>query len=236
MKSNKSLEFDYYLFDLDNSLLKIPYPTEYFDNILVETINTFRIKEIPQREERDKFWSLGDHYINHLKKWGINLDNYGEFWKNFDEIDFDYRKKLIKDNKISLYSDVYSVLEQLSISSKKLAIVSNTAKYIVDYITEQFNLRKYFHDAFGLGYKKEQEIAKPSPKGILQTLNKLNYNFDSSSAIMIGDSFVDIFAAKRANISACLLKRDLQKYPNGYRKWKYQPDYVIENLYSLVID
>ena len=104
----------------------------------------------------------------------------------------------------------------------------------MDYIIEQFNLKQYFHNAFGLGYDKDQGIAKPSPEGINLTLKKLDYNPNKSSAIMIGDSIVDIFAAKKAEIKACLLKRNLKKYPDGYGKWKHQPDYIIENLYEIL--
>ena len=51
-----------------------------------------------------------------------------------------------------------------------------------------------------------------------------------SKAIMVGDSKVDIIAAKRAKINACLIRRELDKYPEGYETWEHQPDYIIENL------
>ncbi len=228
------MNFNYYLFDLDNSILNIPNPSEYFDNILLEAIKTFSVKELPQREERNNFWHLGDHYIELLKKWGVNLKDYGEFWKKFDSIDFENRKNLIEKNQISLFPDVNDVIRQLSLSKKKMAIVSNTASYIVDFILDKFKINDFFHDAFGLGYGKDQGIAKPSPEGIKLTLSKLKYNPNKSSAIMIGDSIVDIFAAKRANIYACLLKRDIHKYPNGYNNWKHKPDYITENLYEVL--
>ncbi|MBY9006424.1 MAG: HAD hydrolase-like protein [Candidatus Lokiarchaeota archaeon] len=230
MKNQNILEFDYYLFDLDNSLLDIPTSSEYFDTILFKTLEWFEIEKIPIRKERDNFWGLGVEYIDLLKVWGVYLENYGKFWKVFDSIDFKNRKILINQKKIRLYSDVIEVLEKLAKLNKKLAIVSNTAKYIVDYIVSIFGIDKYVHYAFGLGYEKEQEIAKPSPEGIKFTLKKLKFNSELSKAIMIGDSKVDIYAAKRANIYACLIKRELERYNNGYNKWKYKPDYIIDNL------
>ena len=108
-------------------------------------------------------------------------------------------------------------------------MVSNTADYIVDYFLNKFEFSHFFDEILGLGFNKDQSIAKPSPKGILSVLKKLNYKPEKSKAIMVGDSRVDIFAAKRANITACLLKRDINKYPNR-DDWEAHPDFEIENL------
>ncbi|MBD3194081.1 MAG: HAD-IA family hydrolase [Candidatus Lokiarchaeota archaeon] len=222
------MDIDYYLFDLDNSLLHIPNSSEYFDKILVETLNSISKKRIPDRTERNQLWISGDDYYLLLKKWGVFDDE--EFWNKFDLTDYHCRLPLIEDKKIYLYPDVIPLLHKLQKYNKNLAIVSNTAQFIVEFVLETFNLTEFFHEVFALGGGNEQEIAKPSPKGILATLNKLDYNEESSSAIMIGDSLVDIVAAKRANIYACLIKRDSQKYIDGFEEWEAPPDFIIENL------
>ena len=51
---------------------------------------------------------------------------------------------------------------------------------------------------------------------------------------MIGDSIVDVYAAKKANISACLIRRDKSKYRDGYGAWEYNPDFVIEQLNEIL--
>ena len=51
---------------------------------------------------------------------------------------------------------------------------------------------------------------------------------------MVGDSYVDIFAAKRADIHACLIKRDFDKYPDGYADWEYKPDTIIKDLKAIL--
>jgi HAD superfamily hydrolase (TIGR01549 family) len=224
------MEFNPYLFDLDNSLLYIPDPPQYFDNILVETLKSFWIKEIPSREERNKFWNSGEHYIDFLHKWGIKLKEGELFWRRFDAKDFEKRKILIGNNKIKLFPDAIDVLDKLKAAGKKLALVTNTAKYIVDYIVKKFQLHNYFDDIFALGYGKEQEIAKPSPEGINLVLKNIGFYPKKSYAIMIGDSKLDIIAAKRANITACLLKRNLWKFSEAVESWEYQPDFIVENL------
>jgi len=229
---NRPMNFDYYLFDLDNCLLYIPNPGEHFDNVLLKTFNKLSNKNIlPSRDERNKFWSAGEDYLKLLKEGGItDLEN---FWKYFDKIDFEKRKILVEKEKIHLFRDVYSVLKDLQRADKKLAIISNTADYIVEYCLKEFKISHLFHECFGLGYDKDQTFAKPSPNGILTVLKKLNFKSNDSRAIMIGDSIADIFAAKRANIKACLIKRDLNKYSKGFNNWKYKPDFVIEHLDEL---
>jgi phosphoglycolate phosphatase-like HAD superfamily hydrolase len=228
------MNFDCYLFDLDNSLLYIPNPPEYFDNILKETIEFFSKNGLPPREQRNKFWLSGDQYKILLKEWGVILEDFNEFWEKFDALDFEFRKQFVPKGKIRLFSDVLYVLNELMKVGKKLAIVSNTARYIVDYIIREFGLEDYFDEIFGLGYGNEQNLAKPSPEGIKMILHKLDFDLEHSNALMIGDSIVDIFAAKRANIHACLLKRNFEKYPDGYSDWEHQPDFVIEDLEEIL--
>lgn len=228
------MKWDYFLLDLDNSLLYIPDPAEYFDNVLSKTIEVLSENSIPSREERNKFWLSESDYVKLLRNWGIK--DHEIFWEHFDEIDFNIRKKYISEDKIHLYEDVVYVLETLKEQKNKtLAIVSNTADYIVDFVLEEFNLKEFFDIVFGLGSEKNQEMAKPSPEGINFVLNYLNFNHKNSGAIMVGDSIVDIFAAKRANINACLLTRNLKKYPEGFERWEYKPDYIIENLEEILL-
>jgi len=224
--------FDFYIFDLDNTILEIPNPSEYFDNILNETLKklTKNPEDLPSREERNKFWFSGENYTNLLESWGIIDGPY--FWKFFDEIDYEYRINLVEQGKLCLYNDVKNVLEEISKANKKLALISNTADYIVKFILEKFEISHLFHETFGLGYEKDQEVAKPSPEGILYVLKKLNFNSNESKAIMVGDSRLDVFAAKRANIKACLIKRDLNKY-SSKNGWEAHPDYEIESLDEL---
>lgn len=226
------MKYSYFLFDLDNCLLYIPNSKDYFDNILLETLKLCLTKHVPERKERNKFWFSGNSYIDYLKKWGAN--NFHDFWKYFDEIDFEYRKILVQKNEILLFDDVKSVLEKIYNENKKLAIISNSADYIVDFIVKKFNINKYFNYFFGLSFDKDQSIAKPSPLGVLSVLEKLKYDPKKEKAIMVGDSIVDVYAAKKANISACLIRRGKHKYPDGYDAWEYNPDLVIEQLNEIL--
>jgi len=229
------MNFDFYLFDLDGTLLHLGNIGAYADNILVKTLDKLKAHYPPDRNERFKLWLSEEGYIYVLGEWGVEEPQ--NFWKFYDEIDFEKRKILIEKKEIFLYNDVKTILEKVYYNkyNKKLAIVSNTAYYIVDYVLNKFDISKYFHEIFSLGYyNNDQELAKPSPKGILTILDKFEYDPKESKALLVGDSKFDIIAAKNANIYACLIRRDIHTRNRHYKKWDVQPDFVIEGFDELL--
>ncbi len=225
------MNFDFYLFDLDGTLLNLGNIGAYADEILVEVLQRLNITKVPDRAERKNLWFNIENYINVLDNWGAS--NPKDFWKFFDEIDFEKRKILLAKKELSLFDDVIETLEKISnhVDYKKLAIVTNTIHDIVNYFLNTFNISGYFHEVFSLGFKNDQNSAKPSPDGILTILKKFNYKSKVNKAIMIGDSIFDIMAAKKAKISACLIRRGIEK---NYKEWEIQPDYVIKSLNELI--
>jgi pyrophosphatase PpaX len=225
------MNFDYYLFDLDGTLLNLGDMSNYADQILVEVLKRLKLSKLPTNLERKSFWFNIENYINVLVSWGAK--NPHDFWKFYDEIDFEKRKLRISNREIHLFDDVIGTLEKIydPVGNKKLAIVTNTVDNIVHFILDTFKIHQYFHEIFSLGFENDQDSAKPSPDGILTILKKFNYNPSRNKAIMIGDSVFDILAAKKAKISACLVKRHFER---NYKEWKVQPDYVIENLDEVV--
>ncbi|MFX1574385.1 MAG: HAD family hydrolase [Promethearchaeota archaeon] len=229
------MKFNFYLFDLDGTLFHLGNIGAYVDQILKETFSILEANNPPKGNEIYKLWSPEEDFFDVLKEWGVKEPQ--KFWKFFDQIDFDKRKTLIKNKKAYLYQDVKFVLEKIyhHKDSKKLAIVTNTAYYICDYILNKFNIGKFFHETFCLGYyDNDQEFAKPSEKGILTILDKFEYDQKISKAILVGDSKFDIIAAKKANIHACLIIRNKDTYIRHYKKWDIQPDYIIEGLEELL--
>ncbi|MFX1568221.1 MAG: HAD family hydrolase [Promethearchaeota archaeon] len=229
------MKFNIYLFDLDGTLLHLGNIGVYVDIILEETFKKLKASNPPGRIEKYRLWSPEENVFDVLTEWGVN--NPQNFWKVFDKIDFTMRKKLINQKQIFLYSDVYSTLRMIHKQQEnKLAIVSNAAYYIVNYILDKFNIAQFFHEIFSLGYyENDQELAKPSPKGILSVLEKFKFDLKKSKAIFIGDSKFDIIAAKRANINACLIRRETSPHNKHYKEWDFQPDFVIEGLNEIFL-
>jgi len=229
------MKFDFYLFDLDGTLLHLGDIGAYVDQILKETFTRLEASNPPNKNEKYKLWSPEEDFFDILEEWGVK--NPHNFWKIYDEIDFIWRKKLIEKKQVFLYKDVKNILNKITDhkNNKKLALISNAAYYIVDFILEKFKIFNFFHERFSLGYYvNDQELAKPSPKGILTILDKFQYNPKQSNAIFVGDSKFDIIAAKKANICACLIRRDINPRNKNYKNWDIQPDFVIERLDELL--
>jgi len=224
------MNFNFYLFDLDGTLLNLGDIGAYANQILVKTLNELRTPQIPDKEERYKFWSAGDKYIEVLNKWGVSKAR--DFWEHYDKIDFKQRKVLFDQKKIALFDDVRFVLKRIynHKDGKRLGIVTNTANYVVDFILKKFKIAHFFQNIFSMGAKNDQEFAKPSPSGIISILENFHYDGNDHKALMIGDSMSDIIAAKKANIFACLIKRDKKRFEKGFNDWKFQPDYIIDRL------
>jgi len=226
------MKFDFYLFDLDGTLLDLGNIGVYADQILIETLMKLGVERIPNKTERTELWRSGQYFQKILKNWGIFESK--SFWKYYDKTDFEKRKTLLMNKEISLYKDVKTVLELMyHKENKKLAICTNTADYIVDFFLSHFKIKYYFHEIFSMG-DNNQEFAKPSPKGILTILKKLRFNSRKQKAIMIGDSIIDIKAAKAANISSCLVNHLRKNEIERYKTWNIQPDYVINHLHNLI--
>ncbi|MDX1797607.1 MAG: HAD family hydrolase [Candidatus Lokiarchaeia archaeon] len=227
------MKFDCYIFDLDGTLLDLGNIGFYADQILLETLTKLEVKKIPSKIERRELWFSGGEFQRILKKWGIPEST--DFWEYYDKTDFEKRKLLLKNKEISLYKDVKFVLEQISNHKKrkKIAICTNTADYIVDYFLNHFEINNYFHETFSMG-NNNQQFAKPSPEGILTILNKLSFNSNKKTVIMIGDSIHDIKAARAANISSCFVNHLGENRFERYKNWVLEPDYVIRHLHELL--
>ena len=105
------MKFEIYLFDLDGTLLNLGNIGAYADRILVKTLNELKAPKIPERDERYKFWSAGNNYIELLHKWGVSKAQ--KFWRQYDKVDFNQRKALYNQKKIALFDDVKTILERI---------------------------------------------------------------------------------------------------------------------------
>ena len=226
------MTFKFYLFDLDGTLLNLGNIRAYADQIFTKTLTILKAPNIPNREEKLKFWLAGKDYIKVLNKWGISKPQ--NFWNVYDKVDFEHRKVLIDQKKVGLFNEVKDILKKIYETANKLAIITNTAGYVVEYVLKKFNISKFFQEIFGMGPGIDEKFAKPSPKGVLSILDKFKYNPKESKAILVGDSKLDIIAAKKANIYACLIRRDRATRNKDYNEWNIQPDFIIERLDELL--
>lgn len=224
------MTFQYYLFDLDNCLIKYPDLTIYFDDILIDTFAKFEL-QCPSKEERYALWDNINEYGQIFENWQI--PDARVFWDVFDELDISKRKIYIADGKIRLFNDSIPILEHVKELGIKSALISNSPGHIVEVMINEFKIGHFFDYVLKIDYTDDihTEIVKPKPNGVLQILENLQCK-DKNEAILIGDAFSDIEAAKRAKISACLLNRNNQKNET-LETAIYKPDFIINSLLEL---
>jgi putative hydrolase of the HAD superfamily len=103
----------------------------------------------------------------------------------------------------TMYPDTEEVLKTLKEKGYKLALLSNTDNFSVDFVLDKFKLRDYF-DAIVFSY--DVEMLKTNPKMFETALEKLGVA--PEDAIMVGDSLeTDIPGAKAAGVKGILVDR-----------------------------
>jgi 2-haloalkanoic acid dehalogenase type II len=99
------------------------------------------------------------------------------------------------------YEDTEQVLSTLKKKGYKLALLSNTDNFSVDFVLDKYKLRDYF-DAVLFSY--DCGLLKSDPKMFEKVLDDLGVSADE--AIMVGDSLeTDVAGAKAAGVQAILI-------------------------------
>jgi len=201
------------VFDLDGTLVKLPSMSSFFDELLIDTLEEFRVP-IPHKDKRLAVWHSGGDFEMVIRSWGV--EDYPAFIHHFDVLDYEKRKRLIEIGEIRLFQDV-TVLESLH-ERFTLGLLTNTPPNIAWLEVKAFQLERHFDDFVMLG-TVEQHIAKPEPEGFLRSLSNLGAS--PQQAVMIGDSSSDIIGGNRVGMITVLIERpdhpvlsNLQPPPN----------------------
>jgi len=128
----------------------------------------------------------------------------------------------------SLYPNVKETLEDLKERRKdiKIALVTNKPEAITEKILAGLGVRQYFDLIVGPESVKNM---KPDPEGIIKVLNMLDRS--PEQAVMIGDSYIDIEAGRRAGTKTCGAAYGLG---DKEELIKSNPDFVINNINEVI--
>lgn len=127
-----------------------------------------------------------------------------EFWKNFIELtnldlDVEFLKKSVR-KVLVIKPEMMNILNSLK-SNYKIALLSNFAKELSEYLIKKYNLNKIFDAMF---WSFEKGIKKPSAESYTQVINK--FNVKPSECIFIDDRERNIEGAKNVGMNAILYK------------------------------
>lgn len=219
---NRRIPVCCFIFDLDGTLVYYKGGVlEFLDKIVINTLQDLNLA-LPDKKERLKLWDGKISSNDVLRSWEIsNLD---EFWRTFDNYQLPAVEDGIKNGEILLYDDVLPTLQKLKKEEFVIAVVTNTPPDITEVKLKGLGIRDFFSCVVALGTEM-QELAKPSPYGILKCIKKLG--FSPKEVAYVGDSQFDILAAKNAGCYSVLINRE-------GRVLEEKPDFEIVDLNDLL--
>ena len=173
------------LFDLDGTLI------DSTEAILESFKRSFEHFGLPSPKEKEILPQIGHPLFDMFVNLGVSKEEASKF---VDEYKRNYR--LIHTKKTRLLKGAKEAVKLAYDSNAILGVVTTkTGKYSIE-LLEHFGLMKYFSTLVG---SEDVKRHKPNPEPIYLALNRLNVA-DSSTIYMIGDTCMDMVAAKRAGI------------------------------------
>ena len=124
------------------------------------------------------------------------------------------------------YPGTFDLLNALKKKNVKMGVVSNKPQEFTTSVLEKLNLAPYFEVAFG---PEATTNRKPHPEPLLVALQKLGVQ--THEAVMIGDSIVDIQAARAAKMRVGVLTHG---YGTREVLISANPDWIVDSLQELI--
>jgi HAD superfamily hydrolase (TIGR01549 family) len=123
--------------------------------------------------------------------------------------------------KSKLFPETIQTLETLRRWGARIGLVTNTSIKAVNIVFQTHRLKDYFDV---IVTRENVKKLKPNPEGILLAAKKL----DAKNFFMVGDLVHDVIAAKSANGSSILVRR------NSDEKMSFEADYVVKSLNEII--
>lgn len=180
--------FNYYIFDLDGTLIDTREDLTTAVNILRKSYN------LPALDIKTVTSMVGDGIRKLVERAVSSADsvNLEEAINIFNDA---YSKHLVEHTYV--YPGIPEVLENLKNYSKKLAVNTNKSDKFAVEILKKLEIYKYFDFLVG---GDSVENKKPDPEGVLMIIEL--FKATPSETLMIGDGKNDILAAKGAGIKS----------------------------------
>lgn len=178
--------YDTYIFDLDGTLLST------LNDLAASCNYALRTNNMPERSLEEVRMFVG----NGVKKLMERAIPGGESNAAFGKTYADFRNHYMKHNLDTTrpYDGVMSLLEELNIRGKKVAVVSN--KF---YAATQELCRHFFGSLVHVAIGEREDIRKkPAPDTVLEAMRQLGV--DAEGAVYIGDSDVDVETARNSGM------------------------------------
>ena len=201
------------IFDIDDTIVEyVDFDFEEWYRFVAEQV--VKKLNVPITIDVWKGMIEGEIERNYPEKFGVS---YKVFWKEVDERNLAYRKKMFYEGRLRKYDDCYVIPE---LPGKKIAWSASSSKCI-QFVLKKLNLANYFQAIYGKDFQN-YKFADSEPKHrILREIIKIHH---CDECYVISDSQRDMLIAKRAGCVAVFVNRI------DYRK---MGDYTIKSLWEL---
>ena len=125
------------------------------------------------------------------------------------------------------YPGIPELLADLADAGRRMAVVTNKPQHFSDRILDALDLRRHFGFVLGEGLLLAR---KPDPEPLLFALERCDPHAAASRAVLIGDSWVDVRAARNAQMRSCAVAWGLG-VPQEARDER--PDWWVESVPQL---
>ncbi|USZ67459.1 HAD family hydrolase [Halorussus salilacus] len=206
-------EYDYWLLDLDGTLIDVDwsYPRSVFDRV-----GTRLGREFTDREAEIIWHGLGGGRDAQLREWGIDP---GDFWPVFHEIEDPQRRA----EETFLYEDAEFVADL----DCPVGLVTHCQPFLTNPVLDHLDIRDWFDTIVccneDLGWK-------PDPAPVEHALTDLGAGAIGHEGVFAGDGASDVGAAWNAGLDAVHVER----HGHAHRQQCVLGDYRVNSFDELL--
>lgn len=231
MSDTRPTDYDAIIFDNDGVIVE-PTDTAAIADAVVEAVR--ETGHTPDRAAVERAVSAGAGPHETLRIFREHADGQTDvdpgaaldidlegFWRRRERRAAARQKRLIENGGKGLYDDVSA----LATLDARLGLVSNNQAETVSFVVEHYGL-----DLFEVVYGREPSVAgaerkKPDPYYLERALSELG----TRDALYVGDSDVDVQAARRAGVDSAFLRREHSTDTD----LPVEPTYDVPDLHAL---
>ncbi|MHA1595028.1 MAG: HAD family hydrolase [Candidatus Baldrarchaeia archaeon] len=179
------------IFDLDGTLVRLKLDIKNMKSEIIQKLVRLGIPReiLSEKDTIVAMYRKAKAYLEEQKKTELSSKVYDVIVDTAEK----YERRAAEVT--TLVEGVDTVLERLRTIGLKLGLITNNGRTVTNYVLEKFDIKKYF-DA--IVTRDDGRTLKPDPSGLILLLSKLEVSPDE--ALLIGDSIIDILAAKNAGI------------------------------------